>query len=151
MQRRVRGAVLIAACLATALPTSAEKRLLEALDFSDASSATLDLYLPEPGDPPAPLLVFVDSRFWGLGVPKRDVAHMLARPLQRLGVAVAIVRHRSPAEGPHPAPAEDVAAAIAYLLGRTDTLGLDRERIVLAGHGSGAHLAALVAIDPRYI
>jgi len=143
--------LLVVATLAAALPAAGESELREAIAFSPGSSATLDLYLPERGPAPAPLLVFVHGRFWGPGTRDVELAQRFARPLQRAGSAVAIVRPRSAEEAPHPAAAEDVAAAIAYLLGRADELGLDRRRVVLTGHASGAHLAALVALDPRFL
>ena len=41
--------------------------------------------------------------------------------------------------------ARDVAAAAALLVSRAEELGVDPARIVLMGHSSGSHLAALVA------
>lgn len=145
------GGILMVACLVAALAALAEGQMLEELVFSNDSSASLDLYLPEPGEQPPPLLIFVQSRFWGPGTHDRNLVQQLARPLQRAGVVVAIVRPRPASERPHPAAAEDVAAAIAYLIARDDEQEFDRRRIVLAGHASGAHLAALVALDPRYL
>jgi len=137
--------------LAAAAGASADSRMLEDVDYgAGAGEARLDLYLPDDGDVRAPLLVFVHSRFWEPGTRDHEIASGLARPLQRAGAAVAIVSHRPSAE-PHPAAAKDVATALAHLLERVDALGLDPERIVLAGHGSGGHLAALVALDPDYL
>lgn len=47
--------------------------------------------------------------------------------------------------------AKDVAAAVAYLVQHAEDYGYDRERIFLAGHSSGGHLASLVALDPKYL
>ena len=47
--------------------------------------------------------------------------------------------------------AEDVAAGLALLFAQTDELGIERRRVVLMGHSSGAHLAALVASDPALL
>ncbi|MGH0032140.1 MAG: alpha/beta hydrolase [Myxococcota bacterium] len=137
--------------LLLALPAIAETRMLEDVAYSGAGDAapTLDLFLPE--EPGGPLLVFVHSRFWSDGERGRDLALRFARPLQRLGAAVAIVRHRPAPEHPHPAGAEDVAAAVAFLIDQADTYGYDPQKLFLAGHGSGGHLAALVTLDPRYL
>ena len=48
-------------------------------------------------------------------------------------------------------PAEDVAAALRFLVEAAARYGYDPKRIFLAGHSSGAHLAALLALDPRYL
>jgi acetyl esterase/lipase len=127
----------------------AEPDQLEALVYTDATDGpTLDLYLPAAEQPP--LLVFVHSHFWARQDRARELATQLARPLQRLGVAVAIVRHRLAPTHPHPAGAEDVARAIDFLLDRPGG-EFDPERVFLAGHDSGGHLATLLALDPQYL
>ncbi|MEQ1749800.1 MAG: alpha/beta hydrolase fold domain-containing protein, partial [Prosthecobacter sp.] len=47
--------------------------------------------------------------------------------------------------------AQDVANAIAYLIGRAEPLGFDATRVVLMGHSAGAHLSALVGTDMKYL
>jgi arylformamidase len=47
--------------------------------------------------------------------------------------------------------AADVAAGVALLFERSAELEIDRQRIALMGHSSGAHLAALVAGDPALL
>ncbi len=69
----------------------------------------------------------------------------------RRGVAVALVRYRLGPEPKHPAQAEDVAAAVAYLLKEADQYGYDPNGVYLAGHSAGAHLASLIALDERYL
>jgi acetyl esterase/lipase len=118
----------------------------------DAEGApTLDLYLPAPSDTRPPLLAFVQSRFWRDDARLRELVHGLARPLQHEGAAVALIRHRAAPQYAHPRQAEDVAAALAFLFDHADEYGYDPARIALAGRGSGAQLAALVALDPRYL
>lgn len=45
----------------------------------------------------------------------------------------------------------DIAAAIQRLRRDARRLGVDPGRIALVGHSSGAHLAAMLATDPRYL
>jgi acetyl esterase/lipase len=47
--------------------------------------------------------------------------------------------------------AADVAAALAFLLARAESLGIDPNRVVLTGHSAGAHLVALVGTDEGYL
>jgi len=47
--------------------------------------------------------------------------------------------------------AEDVAAAVAWAMQHGRRFGGDAERLVLAGHSAGAHLAALVAAQPKWM
>lgn len=45
----------------------------------------------------------------------------------------------------------DVARAIAWLRSNAGNIGADPNRIVLVGHSSGAHLAAMIASDPQWL
>jgi acetyl esterase/lipase len=114
-------------------------------------SRTLDLYLPAESERKPPLVAFVHSRFWSRADGARRLDARMARPLQAEGVAVAIIRHRLAPGSTHPAHAEDVSAAVSFLLRNAARYGYDPGRVFLAGHSSGAHLAALVALDPRYL
>lgn len=120
-------------------------------DPQSPGEQTLDLYLPAPGAKPAPLVVFVYSRFWSAAPGGRVLRGIVAKPLVRLGSAVAIVRHRLAPAHRHPAAAEDVAAALRFLVDNAARYGYDPKQITLAGYASGAQLAALVALDPRYL
>ena len=119
------------------------------------SEATLDFFpaLPSAQMPKrAPLLAFVAGRFWGIenssSFPYRE---LVAAPLRAEGVSVALIRHRPAPGHTHPAFARDVASAISWLIAHADELGVDPARIFLAGHASGGQIAALVALDPRYL
>jgi acetyl esterase/lipase len=154
--RHVQVAAAIAcAAIAAGATARAEGRLLERIEYAGGGDAarTLDLYLPDapPSGAPPPLVVFLHSRFWDRADREGEVAHRFARPLQRAGVAVAVVRHRLAPEHVHPAAAEDAAAAVAHLIGSAGEHGYDPARITLAGRSSGAHLAALIALDPRHL
>jgi acetyl esterase/lipase len=119
------------------------------------SEATLDFLPAFPGGRApkrAPLLAFVAGRFWGIeGASSLPLAELVAAPLRAEGISVALIRHRPAPDHTHPAFAEDAAAAIAWLVAHARELGVDPARIFLAGHASGAQVAALVALDPRYL
>jgi acetyl esterase/lipase len=46
-----------------------------------------------------------------------------------------------------PVPVQDVACGLGYAVEATD--GLEVAEVVLGGHSSGAHMAALVALAPE--
>jgi acetyl esterase/lipase len=97
----------------------------------------------------APLFVFIHGGAWAWG-DKRIARHMAAY-LHRQGYAFASLNYRL-VPGADPAQqAEDVAAAIAFLVRDAARLGIDAERVIVSGHSAGAHLAALVGTDPRYL
>ncbi len=75
---------------------------------------------------------------------------MAARIVERGYVFVA-ANYRLIPPGHFPENAEDVAAAVAWMHFHAVDYGGDTNRIVLAGHSTGSHLAALVGTDPGYL
>ncbi len=97
----------------------------------------------------APLFIFIHGGGWTFG-DKSMAGHMAAH-LHGLGYAFASLDYRLVPDADPQQQAEDVAAAIARLIRDADRLGIDPDRIILSGHSAGAHLAALVGTDPRYL
>ena len=64
---------------------------------------------------------------------------------------MAIPSYRLMPQNPHPAQIDDVAAAFAWVVRNIAQDGGDPSRIYLSGHSSGAHLAALLALDEKYL
>src|SRR5205823_8418004 len=71
--------------------------------------------------------------------------------LARDGILVALVNYRLSPAVQHPAHVQDVAKAIAWVERNAASYGGDPQRLSLIGHSAGAHLAALVALDPTYL
>ena len=116
--------------------------------YGDESQQRLDLYLPERRVG-APLVLFLHGGAWSMG-DKAQYA-LVGDQLARNGAVTALVNYRLSPAVQHPAQAQDVAAAIAWLYRRGTEYGGDPARLMLIGHSSGAHLAALVALDPSYL
>lgn len=138
-----------------------EKPDLAYYDGADADPMRhrLNLVLPETGAPAATLL-WAPGGAWAFG--SRDREMPVARALARAGVAVAVVDHRmsagrwadenAPDAGAvHPEHMQDVARAFAWLHRHAEAYDLDRERFFVGGFSAGAHLAALLAMDARYL
>ncbi|HET7909363.1 MAG TPA: alpha/beta hydrolase, partial [Nitrospira sp.] len=112
---------------------------------------SFDLYLPAKSNTKPALLIFVHGGFWLLPDDDYRIGPSLAENLVQDGVAVALVRYRLAPAHRHPIQVKDVAAAVARLARDADKYGFDAKRIFLAGHSAGGHLAALVALDRRYL
>lgn len=110
----------------------------------------LDLWVPQKGKP-APLVLFVHGGGWSRGSKSTAVGRALPGHMLAQGYALAAIDYRLVPAATVEQQAADVAAALAYLLGRADALGIDRSRVVLTGHSAGAHLVALVGTDERYL
>ncbi len=100
---------------------------------------------------PVPLVLFLHGGFWR---HQWDRAHTgpLAADLAERGYAVAIPEYRrTGADGGWPGTFDDVRAAVSVVpsLAAESRPGvIDLDRIILAGHSAGGHLALWAAADP---
>lgn len=97
----------------------------------------------------APLFIFIHGGGWSLG--DKNMASHMAVHFHGRGYAFASLGYRLVPYADPEQQAEDIAAAVAKLVGDARRLGIDPRRIILSGHSAGAHLAALVGTDPRYL
>ncbi len=151
---------------ATAQDSLSYRELLD-LSYRSAEATTFDCLqrlhllvpqLPESSECP-PLLVWIGGGAWSF--TDRNQELNLARQFARQGIAVAVVGHRlsrgrfsdkQHAGGvQHPAHIQDVAAAFRWLYDRAGDYGYDRQNIFVGGYSSGAHLTALLGLDPQYL
>jgi arylformamidase len=110
-----------------------------------------DVYIPARASH-APVLFLVHGGGWRIGdkAARAVVENKVAR-WTRAGFIVISTNYRLlPGTDPI-AQAEDVARAISLAQRRLPAWGGDPDRIVLVGHSSGAHLAALLATDETLI
>lgn len=107
----------------------------------------LDLYLPENGQPPYPLIVWIHGGAWWAG-SKADCTDALA--LLPEGYAVASVDYRLSQEAIFPAQIQDVRAAVRWLRLNASEYGVDPERFAAWGSSAGGHLAALLGASWEY-
>ena len=115
---------------------------------ADAVRHKLDLYVPT-GAKEFPVLLYVHGGAWKNGAKSLYIA--LGRAFARHGIGVAVINYRLSPAVKHPAHAEDVASAFAWVHGNIAKFGGDPNRIILMGHSAGAHLVGLLATDPHYL
>jgi acetyl esterase/lipase len=110
----------------------------------------LDVHVPTAAPGPVPCVVWVHGGGWEQGdrrFPPADwPLDLLFGDLLAAGLAVATVDYRLSAEAHHPAPLHDVKAAVRFVRSRAAVLGIDPDRIGVAGESAGGHLAAMVAL-----
>lgn len=111
----------------------------------------MDVHVPADGGSPAPCVVWIHGGAWWEGdrrYPPGNWPHddYWFRLFVASGMAVATIDYRLSGEAPHPAQLADAQAAIRYLRHSADALGIDPDRIGVAGESAGGHLAALVAL-----
>jgi acetyl esterase/lipase len=105
----------------------------------------LDVYLPNTGEGPFPVFVYVHGGAFAIG----DKAHDQTGPYFMgldYGYAVVAINYRLSGEAIFPAAVEDVKAAIRWLRAHGADYELDVSRIVAGGQSAGGNLAAMAGM-----
>lgn len=110
-------------------------------------SLKLDLYVPEKGDGPYPLIVWVHGGGW-IGGDKNDCPTLNLGYGQR-GYATASISYRLSPVAPFPAQIEDVKAAIRWLRAHAEEYKIDPNRIGAIGGSAGGHLVCLLGVTGK--
>jgi len=105
---------------------------------------SLDLYVPTHPRGPSPVFVFFHGGGWVTGSKEGVSLHLL--PWMTAGWAVANVEYRLAREASAPAAAWDARRAVRWVVDHAAENGLDKNRLVLGGMSSGAHLALLTGM-----
>ena len=117
--------------------------------YAELPRQTLDLYRPNFGIDTAPLIVFFYGGGWSDG--SRKLYRFVAQPFASRGFVVAVPDYRLFPEVTFPGFVDDGAKAVAYLRRTLRKADGSPRQLILIGHSSGAHLAALLALDKRYL
>jgi acetyl esterase/lipase len=139
--------VLVAAAVFVVHRTSPpEQRLPHFVDTSDYRPGEAgDLYLPTPTPQRAPVVVLIPGGAWLSA--DRDGLGPLAESLAAHGVVVVNATYRAVNAGVRfPVPVADIVCAIDFAADRARRQAVSVGPIVVLGHSSGAHLAALAAL-----
>lgn len=107
----------------------------------------LDVYAPVAAEP-RPIVVFWYGGGWEQG--RKSQYRFVGAALAEAGYLAVLPDYRLYPEARFPAFVEDGAAALAWVVSHAAAFGGDPGRIYLAGHSAGAHLAAMLAYDPRW-
>ena len=115
-------------------------------DVQFAPGLLTDIYRLRQRGEPAPTLIYVHGGSWGGGDPRRQfrtVTHHLATS----GWVVLTIRYPLSPLATFPDHLVGVKQAIHWARTQGATIGIDPDRIALAGGSAGAHLAALAALS----
>jgi acetyl esterase/lipase len=148
------GAAALAACspvklLNAAIPSSGYRKTSDIAYGSDPRRV-LDVYVPAAaGTEPRPVVVFFYGGSWQNG--DRGNYLFVAQALTSRGYVAVLPDYRTYPETAFPGFVNDAAAAARWTRDHAHEFGGDPSRLFVMGHSAGAHLAALIATDPRYL
>jgi len=112
--------------------------------YAQASPAQkLDIYLPDTGNGPFPVIVSIHGGGFEMGDKADGQVNAMLEGLKR-GYAVVSVNYRLSGEAVFPAQIQDVKAAIRFLRANAKTYKLNPDKMASWGGSAGGHLAALL-------
>lgn len=110
--------------------------------YGDGPRQKMDLYRPHGASGPVGCLVFIHGGFWQRG--SKMWSGFPARCLTGNDWALVGVGYTLAPEASLAQIVDEAALALSTLARRAGEFGLDRDRIVVAGHSAGAHLTAAI-------
>jgi acetyl esterase/lipase len=95
------------------------------------------------------VVVFFYGGAWRSG--NKEMYRYVARALARRGYVAVVPDYRIYPEVCYPDFIEDGARVVRWVKDNISRFGGDPEKVFLKGHSAGAHIAAMLAIDPRWL
>lgn len=130
---------------------AARKGSVDAVELSYGKDPLQKLDYWKPMKAGSPLVIFVHGGGWKRGDKRNATGEEKPGHYLQQGYGFASINYRLVPAATVEQQAQDVANAIAHLIGRAESLGFDATRVVLMGHSAGAHLSALVGTDMKYL
>lgn len=153
--RAALGLVLLAAAapLSAQTPPAAAVTVTADVDYVPtaeyaAKKDRLDVYAPA-GAKGAPVVVSIHGGALREG-DKSGQAYV-GQLLAKAGFVAVVINYRLSPGVSHPAHVEDAAHAVAWARTHAAEYGGDPQKLFVIGHSAGAYLAALLAMDPKYL
>jgi acetyl esterase/lipase len=122
-----------------------QKKYVEVPYASLSETQKLDLYLPNTGTGPFPLIIEIHGGGFVTGSKSSQIGPMLEAV--KGGYALASINYRLSGEATWPAQINDVKAAIRFLRANAALYGLDPDRFAAWGASAGGSLAALAGVS----
>ncbi len=116
--------------------------------YGEGSRRTLDVYRPGSVEN-APVSVFFYGGSWQAG--RKERYRFAAAALARCGFVVMVPDYRVFPEVRFPGFIEDGALAVRFARDNARRYGGDPGRLFVMGHSAGAHIAAMLALDVRWV
>jgi acetyl esterase/lipase len=120
-----------------------QRKWLDIPYANQSPTQKLDIYLPDEGNGPFPLIVSIHGGGFMFG-DKADVMNLSMMQGRSRGYAVACINYRMSHEAIWPAQIFDCKAAIRFLRANAFQYKIDPDRIAAWGPSAGGHLCAML-------
>ncbi len=122
--------------------------------YGDGPRQRYDVFRPVGDDGmllsgPLPVVIFVHGGSWETG--DKGSYRWMGQGLAAQGFIAVLPNYGLMPDRRFPGFVDDAARAVSHTLAQLPAWGGDSARVVLMGHSAGAHIAALVAYDARYL
>jgi len=127
--------------------TSHVKRKFLDIPYAGLSeSQKLDIYLPDKGEGPFPVIVSIHGGAF-MGCDKSDAQVMPMLEGLKRGYAVVAINYRLSWEAKFPALVHDAKAAVRWIRGNANHYGFDPDRIAAWGGSAGGYQASMLGVS----
>ncbi|ABC64217.1 alpha/beta hydrolase [Erythrobacter litoralis] len=130
----------------------ASSQTAKAVAYGTDERQRLDIFTPDAplaAGEARPVVVFFYGGSWNSGT--RTGYDFVGRALAARGYVTLVPDYRLVPDVRYPAFVEDGAAAVRWARENAAQYGGDADRIVLVGHSAGAYIAAMLALDERWL
>lgn len=122
------------------------RKVLDVAYDTVSPAQKLDLYFPETGDGPFPLVLHIHGGGFGMGDKRDDHMDTYLKLLDH-GLAVGSIEYRLSGEAIFPAAVLDCRQAVRFVRRHAADYSIDPERIGVLGGSAGGNLAAMLGMN----
>ncbi len=120
------------------------------ISYGQKPMQKLDVYVPQNFEgEQLPVLMFIHGGNWQMG--NKDLYKFLGSRFARNGYIVVIPDYTKYSNVKFPTFAEEGAMAVNWVYQNIETYNGDRNTFFISGHSAGAHTAAILSTDERYL
>jgi acetyl esterase/lipase len=123
-------------------------QLTQSIAYAERSRHRLDVCRPR-GAAAAPVIIFFYGGAWQSGY--KELYRYVAKALARRGYVAVVPDYRIYPEVCYPDFLDDGAQVVRWVRDNIARFGGDPDKLFLKGHSAGAHIAAMLSIDARWL
>lgn len=126
-------------------------RVAQGIPYGDGPRQALDVYAPRHRSAHArlPVILFFYGGSWASG--SRAGYSFVGRALAARGFLVVIPDYRIGPDNLYPDFVQDGASAVRWAVAHAQEYGGASDTIIVSGHSAGAYIAAMLAVDDRWL